>query len=88
VSGATSPQHFELLIILGGSGMIAVGSSVFAYERAHVWLMPAALGAYTVNPSSPTSLLRTYVPSSITEFTDQLQSAGISSAEISRLVHS
>jgi mannose-6-phosphate isomerase len=88
VSGATSPQHFELLIILGGSGMIAVGSSVFAYERAHVWLMPAALGAYTVNPSSPTSLLRTYVPSSIAEFTDQLQSAGISSAEISRLVHS
>ena len=47
-----------------------------------------ALGAYTLNPLSPTSLLRTYVPSSMAEFTDQLQSAGISSAEISRLVHS
>jgi hypothetical protein len=41
-----------------------------------------------LNPSSLTSLLRTYVPSSMAEFTDQLQSAGISSAEISRLVHS
>jgi mannose-6-phosphate isomerase len=88
VSGATSPEHFELLIILGGSGTIAVGGETLAYDRAHVWLMPAALGAYTLNPSSPTSLLRTYVPSSIAEFTDQLQSAGISSAEISRLVHS
>ena len=88
VGGATRPEHFELLIILGGSGSIEVGSSALSYERAHVWLMPAALGHYKLKPSSPTSLLRTYVPSSMAEFTDQLQSAGISSAEISRLVHS
>jgi mannose-6-phosphate isomerase len=88
VSAAASPEHFELLIILGGSGSIAVGGETLAYERAHVWLMPAALGGYALNPTTPTSLLRTYVPSSMAEFTDQLQSAGISSAEISRLVHS
>jgi mannose-6-phosphate isomerase len=87
-SGATRPEHFELLIILGGSGSIEVGGAKLAYERAHVWLVPAALGAYKLVPSAPTSLLRTYVPSSIAEFTNQLKSEGIPPSDISRLVHS
>jgi mannose-6-phosphate isomerase len=88
VNGTTSPEHFELLIILEGAGSLVVGGEKLAYERAHVWLMPAALGAYELKPSSPTSLLRTYVPSSMAEFTDQLKAAGISSSNISPLVHS
>jgi mannose-6-phosphate isomerase len=84
----TSPDHFELIIILDGAGGIVVAGEKLPYARAHVWLVPAALGSFELQPSSPTSLLRTYVPSSTAEFADQLKSAGISPADISRLVHS
>jgi mannose-6-phosphate isomerase len=87
VSSTTSPEHFELLIVLEGAGSIAVGGEKLPYERAHVWLVPAALGAYELKPSSPTSLLRTYVPSSIDEFTGELKSAGVAATDVSRLVH-
>jgi mannose-6-phosphate isomerase len=87
LSSMTSPEHFELIVILEGTGSLSVGADALSYERAHVWLLPAALGAYEMKPTSPTSVLRTYVPDSVDEFTDQLKAAGISSADISRLVH-
>ncbi|MGD0304576.1 MAG: type I phosphomannose isomerase catalytic subunit [Candidatus Acidiferrales bacterium] len=87
LSSMTSPEHFELIVILDGAGSISVGADALPYERAHVWLLPAALGAYEMKPTSPTSVLRTYVPDSVDGFTDQLKAAGISSADISRLVH-
>jgi mannose-6-phosphate isomerase len=83
----TSPDHFELIVILEGTGSIAAGAKNLAYERAHVWLVPAALGQFELRPSSPTSLLRTYVPNAVVEFASQLEAAGVSSADISRLVH-
>lgn len=87
LSSMTSPEHFELIVILDGAGSISVCADALPYERAHVWLLPAALGAYEMKPTSPTSVLRTYVPDSVDGFTDQLKAAGISSADISRLVH-
>jgi mannose-6-phosphate isomerase len=86
-TSSTSPEHFELIIILEGAGSITVGAENLPYERAHVWLMPAALGPYGLKPSSATSLLRTYVPHTVGEFEAELQSAGVAAAEISRLVH-
>jgi mannose-6-phosphate isomerase len=86
-TSTTSPEHFELLIVLDGAGSIAVGGEQLAYERAHVWLLPAALGTFELKPSSTTSLLRTYVPSSTNEFANQLHAAGIATSDISRLVH-
>ncbi len=86
-SAAGSGEHFELVIILEGSGDIVVAGERLPYSRAHVWLMPAALGAYEFAVSSKTSLLRTYVPSSITEFAEPLRAAGIPQTDIARLVH-
>jgi mannose-6-phosphate isomerase len=83
----TSPDHFELIIILEGSGSITSGGETLPYERTNVWLVPAALGAFELRPSSPTSLLRTYVPTAVGEFASQLEAAGVALTDISRLVH-
>jgi mannose-6-phosphate isomerase len=87
LAAATSREHFELVVVLDGSGEIVVSGERLPYSRAHVWLIPAAVGGYEFAPSSPTSLLRTYVPSSIAEFADPLGAAGIPPSDIARLVH-
>jgi hypothetical protein len=50
-------------------------------------MIPAALGAYELTPNRRTSLLRTYVPSDMSEFTRRLADQGIPEKEWSRLVH-
>jgi mannose-6-phosphate isomerase len=57
----TSPERFELLTPLRGSGRIAVNHD-FTYAPGQAWLVPAALGSYTLEPTEPTTLLRAYVP--------------------------
>ena len=60
---ATTPERFELFIILEGSGRIEVPSQpAHTYSRADVWFMPAGLGAFQFTPIQPTTLLRTFVP--------------------------
>lgn len=87
LAAATSREHFELVVVLEGSGEILAAGERLPYSRAHVWLVPAGLGAYEFAPSSPTSLLRTYVPSSTAEFAEPLGAAGIPPSDIARLVH-
>jgi mannose-6-phosphate isomerase len=62
IAAVTSPEHFDALIFLSGKGRIEFAGGAEAYGPAHVWLLPAALGAYQIEPESPTTLLRTYVP--------------------------
>jgi mannose-6-phosphate isomerase len=88
LNSVTSTAHFELLIFLQGVGDIVVAGDQLPYGPAEVWLVPAALGSFELRPSNPTALLRTYVPDTVVEFTDQLTAAGISSSDIARLVHS
>jgi mannose-6-phosphate isomerase len=57
----TSPERFELLTSLRGTGRIAVNHE-FTYAPGQAWLVPAALGSYTLEPTEPTTLLRSYVP--------------------------
>lgn len=60
---ATTPDRFELLIILEGAGQIEAPSQrPCAYAAAQVWLLPAGLGAFQITPTQPTNLLRTFVP--------------------------
>lgn len=87
VNAATKPEHFELLIILNGAGTIRSDREKVPYAPAQAYLFPAALGAFSIAPSAPTSLLRTYVPSDPAEFSAPLAAAGINSATIARLVH-
>jgi mannose-6-phosphate isomerase class I len=84
---ATSREHFDLMIVLEGSGNFAWDDSHAGYSPAQVWMIPAALGAYRIEPSSHTALLRTYVPSGSDEFLRSLKDSGVEESNWSRLVH-
>lgn len=58
----TSPEHFDVLIFLSGSGRIEFPDGSENYKPAEATLLPAALGKYHLLPDSPTVLLRAYVP--------------------------
>lgn len=62
IGGVTSRASFELLIFLSGAGRIEWSGESVDYSGAQVWLLPAALGSYQLEPGEPTALLRTYVP--------------------------
>ncbi|HXN28491.1 MAG TPA: type I phosphomannose isomerase catalytic subunit [Candidatus Acidoferrales bacterium] len=86
-AAATSPEHFELLIILEGRGSILWGGEPVAYAAAQTWLLPAALGAYHWAPEERTSLLRAYVPVPFDEVARKLAAQGVSEAAMSHLVY-
>lgn len=87
VSGATSPERFELLVFLEGRGRIEFVGGNVPFERAEVWLLPAALGAYKLAPDSATSLLHTYVPD-LGQLPKYLKERyGLSEFDCSRLIH-
>ena len=86
VERATSPERFELLVVLAGRGSIAGGSESAAYGPAEAWFLPAALGAYRLAPEQATTLLRTYVPD-LDEFARELAARQIDAALWPRVVH-
>ena len=83
----TSAARFELVIILEGHGEFRCGGQQAAYRAAQVWLVPAALGEYRLEPAVSTALLRTYVPQDLRKFAAHLASRGAAEADISRLIH-
>ncbi len=87
IAASTTRERFDLLIFLEGAGEIHWGNEHARYEPAHVWIIPAALGAYQLVPEARTTLLRTYVPSDVNEFVRRLADRGVTEAEWSRLVH-
>jgi mannose-6-phosphate isomerase len=87
VAAATSREHFDLMIVLEGAGNFASGDSHAAYSPAQVWMIPAALGDYRIEPSARTTLLRTYVPSGSDEFLRNLKESGAEESKWLRLVH-
>jgi hypothetical protein len=74
------------MIILEGTGNFAWGDSRAQYAPAQVWMIPAALGEYRIEPSARTTLLRTYVPSGSDEFLRNLKESGVEESKWSRLV--
>ncbi len=58
----TNRERFELLIVLDGQGQIEAAGGQSDYARGGAWLLPATLGVYRLAPSSPTALLRSFVP--------------------------
>jgi mannose-6-phosphate isomerase len=83
---AGSREHFDVVIVLEGSGSIRWRDKSMAYAAGQVWLMPAALGEYDLAPSARTSLLRTYVPGDLAELGRSLAARGMSEAALSNLV--
>jgi mannose-6-phosphate isomerase len=87
VALATSPEHFELLIILEGRGSIQWGGESVEYAPAQTWLLPAALGAYQLTPREKTSALRAYVPAPFDDVARKLAAEGVSKSDLARLVY-
>jgi mannose-6-phosphate isomerase len=83
---ASSPEHFDALIVLEGNGSIRSGGKSVEYAPAQVWLIPAALGEYELAPGARTSLLRTYVPGDLVEIRSNLAARGISETVLSSLL--
>ena len=86
VAAETAPEQFELLVFLAGRGRIEWGCESAEYERAQVWLLPAALGAYRLTPDSETKLLRAYVPD-LEEFAQRMAARQIELSALSRVMH-
>jgi len=90
--GRTSAEHFDLFIVLEGTGRMTWGEGdahTADYSPAQVWMIPAALGNYGFAAKSPTTLLRTFVPSEsdLDELVRNLADCGVDEAARSRLVH-
>ncbi len=86
IAAVTSPEHFDLLIFLSGTGRIEFAEGSEYYGPAQVWLLPAALGAYQLAPDRPTTLLRAYVPD-LNSLVQRLTDERVAEAEWSRVVH-
>ncbi len=86
VSAATSPERFELLIVISGQGRIECEAQSASYGPAEAWLLPAALGDYQLAPESPTSLLRTFVPD-LDQYARELAGQGAEATALARVLH-
>jgi hypothetical protein len=86
IAAVTSPEHFDALIFLSGKGRIGFAGCAEAYAPAQAWLLPAALGAYQIEPESQTTLLRTYVPD-LHDFVRRLADERVAETAWARVVH-
>jgi mannose-6-phosphate isomerase len=87
IDASASPEHFDLLVFLEGSGCIAWAKQRAEYAPAQVWMIPARLGKYQLVPVEPSSLLRTYVPGDLAEFSRRLITRGVPESAVTRIVH-
>ncbi|HEX4536160.1 MAG TPA: type I phosphomannose isomerase catalytic subunit [Candidatus Acidoferrum sp.] len=81
----SDPAHFELLVILSGRGTIQWTGGSSSYRQGECWFIPANLGQLSIVPESPTSILRTYVPS-ITTLRNDLSRNGVPNSAIEQVI--
>jgi len=81
----SNSEHFDLFIVLSGSGQIFWPGGSAEYQRGECWLIPAGLGTFTLHSTEPTKLLRTYVPD-LTALKADLRRRGLSETEIAKTV--
>jgi len=62
VEAHSDPEHFELFVILTGSGDFGWNGGSAKYKSGECWLIPAELGKFSLDAQERTKLLRTYVP--------------------------
>src|SRR5215831_802609 len=86
VPRSTTPEHFDLLIVMDGSGEILWGHERAAYGPAQAWLVPATLGDYRLKPTASTALLRTFVPADLKTCGKEFASRKIDPGQWDRLI--
>jgi mannose-6-phosphate isomerase len=88
LSRETEASHFDILIFLEGQGEICCKNERLPYRPTEVWLLPAYLGAYQIDPCDRTALLRTYVPRDLDGLAADWVKRGVKETELPRLIHS
>ncbi len=56
------PEHFDLLVVLSGRGVVRTQDFAFPCEQGECWFLPANLPEYHFVPIGPATFIRTYVP--------------------------
>ena len=80
-------KRFEILVALSGTGSIITESSAprVALSQGRAVILPAALGAWQLQPSGPMTVLRAFKPDLIVDVITPLLDAGFPSDQIARL---
>jgi mannose-6-phosphate isomerase len=81
----STPKHFDLFVILAGTGTIHWQGSPLPYSLGHCWLIPASLGGFSLQPEQSSTLIRTYVPD-LAGLRAELQQTGISQAQLGQAI--
>jgi mannose-6-phosphate isomerase len=81
----SDPTHFELLVILSGRGHLQSSAGSCSYKQGECWFIPANLGQFSIVPGSPTSILRTYVPT-ISALRNDLSRDGVLNSAIEQVL--
>jgi mannose-6-phosphate isomerase len=86
VSVQSSPERFELWIVIEGAGSIRWAEESANFSSAQVWLIPAGLGSFKLAPESTTTILRTYVPGDLPAVAADWVRQGANDEAVKRLV--
>ena len=62
MEASSNDEHFDLYIILTGSGEFAWDGGSTRYRPGECWLIPASSSRLAIDPEEATKLLRAYVP--------------------------
>jgi mannose-6-phosphate isomerase len=81
----TDPTHFDLLVILSGSGSVGWQGREHPYGRGQCWFIPATLGKFELKPKENTSLIRTCLPD-LAALRQQLRREGIAEAKFATVL--
>lgn len=79
------PAHFDLIVILSGSGLMAWEPGKAEYTAGECWMVPASLGEFFLDATRSTIVLRTCVPD-LGTLRNELQREGIPESKWERAI--
>jgi mannose-6-phosphate isomerase len=62
IDATTDPTTFEIFTVIDGALTLSADDTVVPLRRGASVVLPASLGAYTLTPTGPATVLRCYVP--------------------------
>jgi mannose-6-phosphate isomerase len=85
VQSAPALSHFELFIVLEGTGRFAWQNSSAPFSRGECWFIPASLGQFRIESESETALIRTYVPD-MNQLRAEIREMNLSETQLSGVI--
>lgn len=85
VQSVSASSHFELIVVLEGSGRLAWQDSAAPYSRGECWFIPASLGKFGIELERETSLIRTYVPN-MAQLRAEIREMNFSETQLARVM--